>query len=155
MSIEKGKFSLLPAELQLNKSNPDNLILAVAIAHKDANPFLVTSDKRLRAKAEVEGISSITGENLRSKIDADVALKGSVLESKDGSQKETPIYLQVYFDLKKDDKPVTVPEYEKALRRAGVNFKDAGYNTFDEFCNSLPEFRIKLARNGFKYVNLK
>lgn len=155
LSIEKGKFSLLPAELQLNKSNPDNLILAVAIAHKDANPFLVTSDKRLRAKAEVEGISSITGENLRSKIDADVALKGSVLESKDGSQKETPIYLQVYFDLKKDDKPVTVPEYEKALRRAGVNFKDAGYNTFDEFCNSLPEFRIKLARNGFKYVNLK
>lgn len=157
LSIEKGKFALLPAELQLNKTNPDNLILAVAIAHADANPFLVTSDEGLQSKAAVEGISSITAEDLKSKIETEAAPKIDVIENNDGVQEGTGTasYLQVYYDLKKDGKPVTAQKYEKALKRAGIDYKDSGYRTFEEYCNSLPEFRVKIASNGFTYVNLK
>lgn len=61
--VEKGKLSLLPGELQnINSRNPDNYILAVAIAHMKENPYLITYDAGLKTKAEVEDITVITVE---------------------------------------------------------------------------------------------
>lgn len=61
--VEKGKLSLLPGELlNINRNNPDNFILAVAIAHMNENPYLITYDSGLKTKAEVVGITVITVE---------------------------------------------------------------------------------------------
>lgn len=61
--VEKGKLDILPGELQnINSGNPDNYILAVAIAHMKENPYLITYDAGLKTKAELEDITVITVE---------------------------------------------------------------------------------------------
>jgi rRNA-processing protein FCF1 len=59
---KKGNIRTARADLRLlpvdfNDKSPDNLILCVALMYKDKNPFLLTSDNGLQAKAKICEIS--------------------------------------------------------------------------------------------------
>jgi len=54
LRFEKADIQNLPSDL--SPKSPDNLILCVAIQHKDHNPFMITSDKGLQNKCTALGI---------------------------------------------------------------------------------------------------
>ena len=56
--MEDSDVSLLPASF--DKSNPDCMILSVALKHKNDNPILLTSDNNLQSRAIGLGIKTIS-----------------------------------------------------------------------------------------------
>ena len=56
ISLEVADMRLLPMEF--DRRSPDNMILAVALSHKEDNPTLLTSDNGLQLKAKGLGIKA-------------------------------------------------------------------------------------------------
>ncbi len=56
--VESADFSYLPQDL--NRKNPDNMILAVALKYRNHNPLFLTSDNALVAKAKGMNIPTQT-----------------------------------------------------------------------------------------------
>lgn len=54
LKMERFSPRLLPEEL--SPRNPDNMFLSIGIAHKEDNPFIVTSDNGMQSKARALGI---------------------------------------------------------------------------------------------------
>ena len=59
LKTENSQLQLLPPDL--DKTNPDNKLLSIAINHQQENVFLLTNDKNLANKAMLLDVKTING----------------------------------------------------------------------------------------------
>jgi rRNA-processing protein FCF1 len=146
----KADLKLLP--IDFNDKSPDNLILCVALMYKDKNPFLLTSDNGLQAKAKICDIPTIS---LREFLYGKVKLP---INTQTGVMIDRQILIDAYNSVIKKKKSVTFSEFNSALNNAinGFSYKQYGFQKFKDFCNSLSEiFEIQLDEKSVECLILK
>jgi rRNA-processing protein FCF1 len=154
---KKGNLRTARADLRLlpvdfNDKSPDNLILCVALMYKDKNPFLLTSDNGLQAKAKICDIPTISLiEFLYGKVKLPINTQTGVMIDRQ-------ILIDAYNSTIKKKKSVTFSEFNSALNNAikGFSYKQYGFPKFKDFCNSLSEiFKIQIDDKGVECLTLK
>ena len=144
-------MTLLHKEFREEKG--DNYILGVAVQYKDKNPFLLTSDNIFSLAAAMEQIPTMTLREFYEKIAGKDADASPASPAAPGGGKT---YMDIYDELYKQKGAVIVPNYEKALQRAGLTPSALGYDSYEEFLAAAPEFTLSSDKNrGITYVNKK
>jgi rRNA-processing protein FCF1 len=146
----RAGLGLLP--IDFNDKSPDNLILCVALMYKDKNPFLLTSDSGLQAKAKICEIPTIS---LREFLYGKVKLP---INTQTGVMIDWQILIDAYNSAIKKKKSVSFSEFNSALNNTikWGSYKQYGFSKFKDFCNSLSEiFDIQFDEKGVECLILK
>ncbi|KAA6320072.1 hypothetical protein EZS27_030108, partial [termite gut metagenome] len=154
---KKGNLRTARADLRLlpvdfNDKSPDNLILCVALMYKEKNPFLLTSDNGLQAKAKICEIPTISlREFLYDKVKLPINIQtGKIIDIE--------ILINAYNSAIKKRKSITLSDFNMILSNSikGFSHKQYGFNKFKDFCISLSEiFEIQLDEKGIECLILK
>jgi rRNA-processing protein FCF1 len=162
---KKGNLRTARADLKLlpvdfNDKSPDNLILCVALMYKDKNPFLITSDNGLQAKAkicEMPTLSLIQFLNAGKKNNKHTS--NLSVNQENNIQLSDEILVSAFRIAKKPNEDYVVfNEFNAALTKLikGFSCKSYGFNKFKDFCNSLQDiFEIGTNKNGINCLRLK
>lgn len=151
-NLRTARADLRLLSVDFNDKSPDNLILCVALMYKDKNPFLLTSDNGLQAKAKICDIPTIS---LREFLYGKVKLP---INTQTGVMIDRQILIDAYNSAIKKKKSVTFSEFNSALNNAikGFSYKQYGFPKFKDFCNSLSEiFEIQIDDKGADCLTLK
>ena len=148
----RADFSLLPEDF--DRRSPDNQILCVALMYKDKNPFLLTSDNGLQAKAKICNIPTIS---LKEFLDGKVITPINLITDE---KIDINIVLAAYqlASKKSDSDLINFSTFASALRSVYPNFshRNYGFKQFKDFCNSLTEiFEIKTNERNIECLKLK
>ena len=162
--MEKADIKLLPEDF--DKTNPDNMILSVALKFRNRNPFLITNDLNFQNRAASMGIPF---KELADLLPEDVykTINFSKPEKKDEqesikvrnhdfhNEKSTmpkslsKIIRKAYEACKKESDEVLVAKLGGKIKAENPNFKldTYGYTKFKDLCSAYPS-EIELYENS-------
>jgi rRNA-processing protein FCF1 len=154
----KADLRLLP--LDFNDKSPDNLILCVALMYREKNPFMITSDNGLQAKARVCEIPTLSlAEFLYpDKFKNKGVVYNLPVNKLTGEMLDVKILVGAYKSEAKKNENVVFSKFQTALSKIdnGFSHKDYGFLKFKDFCNTLTEiFEIKTNEKGIECLILK
>lgn len=148
--LESADTRLLPEEF--DKTNPDNLILSVALKYRDRNPFLITNDINFQNRAAsmgipFKGLADLLPEDVYQTIDFTKPVKKKVSEpnknqSKD-RQKEllmptalAQLMKRAYKACMEETDEILVAKFVSKIMSIKPDFKPTtfGYTKFKEMC---------------------
>lgn len=152
--METADSRLLPEDF--DKTNPDNMILSVALKYKDRNPFLVTCDVNFQNRAAsvgipFKGLSDILSEDVFKTIDFTQPEK-KVLEPKNVSSPESEkngknmpksllkMIRKAYKACEEKVDDVLVAMLVSAIKSVKPDFKPSifGFTKFKDLCAAYP-----------------
>lgn len=163
-SMVQADTKLLPKEF--NKTNPDNLILSVALKYRDRNPFLITNDINFQNRAAAMGISfmglvDLIPEEVYQSIDFSKSENKKIYrpnQSQDNDLKNEgsiiPIPLanimkKAYQICKEETEEVLVAKFSAKIKEIYPEFKldTYGHTKFKTLCEAYPS-DIELYKNS-------
>ena len=147
--FQLANVSVLPSEY--SASNPDNMILAVALDNNNAglNICVLTSDNNFMNKCETCNIPYVSLEDFIKKSE-NRTQERTVKEPVQKSMQSD--YLDVYMKLSRKG-PVVIEKYDVALKRAGIDYTVLGFLDIKDYVRSLPGLWISTSAKGITYVN--
>lgn len=147
--MESADTRLLPEEF--DKSNPDNLILSVALKYSDRNPFLITNDINFQNRAASMGIPFM---GLVDLLPEDVYK--SIVFTKPEKKNETAmpkdlseIMKKAYKACVENSDEVLVAKFVNEIKiiKPGFETITFGYSKFKDLCAAYPS-EIELYENS-------
>ena len=171
--MESAETRLLPEDYV--KTNPDNMILSVALKYKDRNPFLVTNDINFQNRAASLGISfkgladllpedvfqNIDFRELENKKDKINQTLGSKREVSTSSKPQIEKMLlemirKAYKTCKESSDEVLVAKLVSEIKKLKVDFKPSyyGFPQFKDLCAAFPSV-IALYENSKNALCIK
>lgn len=171
--MESAETRLLPEDYV--KTNPDNMILSVALKYKDRNPFLVTNDINFQNRAASLGISfkgladllpedvfrNIDFRELENKKDKINQTLGSKREVSTSSKPQIEKMLlemirKAYKTCKESSDEVLVAKLVSEIKKLKVDFKPSyyGFSHFKDLCAAFPSV-IALYENSKNALCIK
>ena len=170
-SMESADTRLLPEDF--DKTNPDNMILSVALKYRDCNPFLVTNDINFQNRAAsmgipFKGLVDLLPEDLYQTIDfttsekkKDVELpkvKASATPKKSASMPKplSKVIRKAYRACSDKADEVLVAQLVSEIKVIKPDFKpnNFGFSKFKELCEAYP-LEIALYENSDKALCLR
>lgn len=162
--MEKADIKLLPEDF--DKTNPDNMILSVALKFRNRNPFLITNDLNFQNRAASMGIpfkelADLLPEDVYKTINLSKPEKKDEQESIKvrnhdfHNEKSTmpkslsKIIRKAYEACKKESDEVLVAKLGGKIKAENPNFKldTYGYTKFKDLCSAYPS-EIELYENS-------
>ena len=169
--MESADTRLLPEDF--DKTNPDNMILSVALKYRDRNPFLVTNDINFQNRAAsmgipFKGLVDLLPEDLYQTIDftpsekkKDVELpkaKASATPKKSASMPKplSKVIRKAYRACSDKADEVLVAQLVSEIKVIKPDFKpnNFGFSKFKELCEAYPS-EIALYENSDKALCLR
>ena len=169
--MESADTRLLPEDF--DKTNPDNMILSVALKYRDRNPFLVTNDINFQNRAAsmgipFKGLVDLLPEDLYQTIDftpsekkKDVELpkvKASATPKKSASMPKplSKVIRKAYRACSDKADEVLVAQLVSEIKVIKPDFKpnNFGFSKFKELCEAYP-LEIALYENSDKALCLR
>jgi rRNA-processing protein FCF1 len=162
--MESADTRLLPEEF--DKTNPDNLILSVALKYSDRNPFLITNDINFQNRAAsmgipFKGLADLLPEDVYKTIDFTKPEKKKELGPKkvqnNGSRNEdtampkalAKMMKKAYKACIEESDEVLVAKFVGEIKAIKPDFKPNtfGYSKFKDLCAAYPS-EIELYENS-------
>ena len=169
--MESADTRLLPEDF--DKTNPDNMILSVALKYRDRNPFLVTNDINFQNRAAsmgipFKGLVDLLPEDLYQTIDFTTSEKKKEVETPKVKAPTTPkksasmpkplskVIRKAYRACSDKADEVLVAQLVSEIKVIKPDFKpnNFGFSKFKELCEAYPS-EIALYENSDKALCLR
>lgn len=169
--MEAADTRLLPEEF--DKTNPDNLILSVALKYSDSNPFLITNDINFQNRAAAlgipfKGLADILPEDVYQSIDFPKPKEKKEFNSRKAPNNGTrtkestmpndlaEIVKKAYISCTEDDDEVLLVKFAFKIKEIDQRFKPTlyGYPKLKDLCAAYPS-EIELYKNSDNELCIK